>query len=161
MPRKRSGKRLETEQLNVRLPVVLVEDLHKAAAARGWPLSKEIRERLAGSIFDDAVRVKDPGLSDLLAQIGELSRRVRQHYGAPWSADALALAAFKVVARQLVADLPMPAGAAVEPAYPPELVADVIYRGYVAERREPKETGTRALSPHALSMPVNERGARK
>src|SRR5580704_5148430 len=123
MPRKRTGKLLETEQLNVRLPVELVEDLHRAAGKRGWPLSKEIRNRLGGSFSDDRMRVKDPALPDLLNQIRWLSHLVRRHYGAGWHVDGAALSTFKEVIGRLVADLPVPAEPQAEAKHPPALVA--------------------------------------
>jgi hypothetical protein len=128
-------KKPESEQLNVRLPTMLIKDLKDAAERANRPLTQEIRERLAGSVFDDARRVEDPELEGLLAQISELSHRVRRHYGIGWHAEANARDTFVKASTLLLADIARPSNSA-QVQHPAEIVAEVIYRGYAAEIRE-------------------------
>ena len=136
MPKKPPG--LEKEELNIRLPVTIIDEIRRAATKTQRPLSKEIRWRLAQSILHDFRHAKDAELKSLHAQITELSRRVRRHYGADWHADEGARHAFVRAVSLWLGALPVPAAKA-EMQYDPAIVGDVIFRGYAAEIKEQKE----------------------
>jgi hypothetical protein len=124
---------IESEQVQVRLPVLMVTELRKAGADRGWSLSKEIRERLGGSLLPP---ITDAESALVGRQVEQIAREVNEAFGAPWHQDRKAHAAFIETIKLLLADLPEPAGELSKVSASPTQAAELIYNKYLAVRRQ-------------------------
>jgi hypothetical protein len=123
---------MPTKQVTVRLPKEWVEAFENPNKG-GKGVSAEIQERIFRTIEIDDV---EPNFRKLTAQLEQLARRVRRHYGADWFADRDAHATFLDCARRLFGDLPAPSKKLSASKSPPELVGEVIYNDYVAGVRD-------------------------
>jgi hypothetical protein len=123
-PKKPAGQ--ETEQVSVRLPTMMLKFLRPHVA-------KEIRERLAGSLFDDT---RDPNIAKLQAQIERLAKEVSLATGREWHKDSYSHAIFVEAVRLLLADLTAPSEAAAQFKIEPTQAAAMIYMRYVNDARQ-------------------------
>jgi hypothetical protein len=124
--RGRPKAKIETEQVAVRLPKMMLKYLRPH-------VSKEIRERLARSLFDDS---RDQSLRKLEAKIERLATEVRQATGFEWRADSYSHQVFVEVLRLLIADLPVPEAREAKLNVEPAQAAALIYTRYTNDVRE-------------------------
>jgi hypothetical protein len=136
--RRRKGER--GVHTAVVLPREMLELLRESGRARGMGVSEEIRDRLAKSLFDDAL---DQTTRYFTGEIFELAKKVRRYFGGEWYADANAHAALvAAVEDQLASHKPAATSAAATPgtttplADPPAVVGRVIAREYRHEKQE-------------------------
>jgi hypothetical protein len=134
----------ETVQVGLRLPKGWVEEFQ-----RGRGVSKEIQERLARSIFDDAT---DPKLRELWGQIEQLAVGVRRAFGTEWHADQRAHGAFVETLKRWLADLERPTAKTSTLDVDPAAAAQIIYTTYVQMIEDQKQGRTvmRATARHEL-----------
>jgi hypothetical protein len=126
-------QRAEIGQYQIRMPVQLHTDLVKAAAKNGRRFSKDVRDRLAKSLFEDQWRRDNGELETFLGQIRELAQRVSRYYGAEWHADASAYAAFVETVTRLIAARPAPKGKLSQSAHAPAVVGEIIFQQYATD----------------------------
>jgi hypothetical protein len=108
---------IETQQVTVRLPKAMVAELQPS-------VTKEIRERLARSLFDDK---RDPALWLLEGQIEQLAKEVKFAIGADFHADKIAYQVFLETLKLLFADLAAPKVRTSTIKADPKLAAELIY----------------------------------
>jgi hypothetical protein len=133
MPRKRS----DTVQTALRLPREMLDQLRKSRR----PVSEEIRERLARSLFEDG---RDPNTRQFAAEIVQIAEKVRRHFALEWHADMNAYEAFvAAVVDQMASHKPTDVSLAVPALFgegnlddPPAVVGRVIAREYRHDRQE-------------------------
>jgi hypothetical protein len=133
--RRRKGER--GVHTAVVLPREMLDLLRESGRSRGMGVSEEIRERLAGSLFDDAC---DPITRTFAGEVYELARRVRRQFGAEWYAFVNAHEAMvHALADQLASYKPTATSAdapGTTPDDPPAVVGRVIAREYRHQKQE-------------------------
>lgn len=134
---KRGRPRLdvETEQVAVRLPKGWID------AMRPHGLSKEIRDRLYRSLFEEHIEgSRDPHMVKLAAQIEQLAKDVRRATGADWHADRISHQIFLETLKLLFAHQPAPTAdtARIKPPDAPSAAA-MIFNSYLETVREHEE----------------------
>jgi len=116
----------ETEQVAVRLPKSMVAQLRPN-------VSKEIRERLAQTLFDDE---RDPNLRKIAGQIEEIANDVRHATGSEWHADESSHHIFIGALKLLFADLKVPKAKSSAVKMDPIAAARLLYNRYAENARE-------------------------
>jgi hypothetical protein len=135
-PRGRPSARIKSEQIALRLPDFMVQQLRQAGHSREG-LSSEIRERLARSLGDDA---RDPQLRSLQGQIEQLAKEVKFNFGADFHADKTAHQVFLETLKLLFADLVEPNAQISTIEVDPKVAAKLIYNRLKATGRNAEPT---------------------
>ena len=131
---------IETEQIAVRLPKAMVAELRPN-------VSKEVRERLARSLFDDK---RDPALRLLAGQIEQLAKEVKFAIGVDFHADKIAHQVFLETLKLLFADLPAPRARASTIKADPKVAAELIYNRLKATGQKGAKPTMRPTIRHLL-----------
>jgi hypothetical protein len=118
------------------------ERLKRSGEVRGRTVSEEIRERLAGSLFEET---RDEKTRQLAAEIVQLAEEIRRDFGITWHEHTGAFKAFAAAIADQIATyerssmlqsplVPILFGAAPNPDDPPEVIGRALARRYRRER---------------------------
>jgi hypothetical protein len=136
---------IESEQVQVRLPVIMVAELRKAGTQQSRSLSEEIRDRLGGSLLPPRTDAQSALLG---RQVEQIAKEVGEAYGAPWHQDRKAHAAFVETLKLLIADLQAPAAEISKVTAAPAQAAELIYNRHLAVKREWEKSGEVEVRAH-------------
>jgi hypothetical protein len=142
------------------LPREMLDQLRASGRERGRGVSEEIRERLAGSLLEDAA---DQKTRTLVAEMSQLAEEVRLDFGTPWHADMNAHAALvAAMDDQLASHKPKEVSAAVPALFgpanindPPEVIGRALARKYRREKQE-IDASRNAYSPRSSKEQEND-----
>jgi hypothetical protein len=138
---------IATEQVAVRLPVVMIEALSPQ-------ISKSIRERLARSLSDD---MRDQRLARLQGQIEQIAKDVRGATGHEWHTDRQAHLIFIEALKLLFDDLPVPAQQVSDDLGDVRTAAKILYQRYAATVRELEQHGRTEMRTTTRSLIKGEK----
>jgi hypothetical protein len=118
------------------LPPEMLAELRKQGALHGRTMSQEIRERLAGSLFEET---RDDKTKQLEGEIVQLAAEVLHDFKTHWHAEPRAHKAFlAAVADQIGSYEPPPTPASGSPDVndldPPDVIGRALARRYRRER---------------------------
>ena len=140
------------------LPPEMLAALREQGALHGRTMSQEIRERLAGSLFEET---RDEKTRQLAAEIVQLASEVLHDFKTHWHAEPRAHKAFlAAVADQIGSYEPPPtptSGSPDDQSDPPDVIGRALARRYRRDR-EAVESARMAVRQEQRKQENKERG---